>query len=257
MFKGGLVLSAVVCASAAAGTLPWPVADHVTDPAHMLDRMHMAEVQAIGSQLRQFEEETGIGILVRVSASEEPSPIAGPPCADATRCIVLMIAPTSASAAIEVGAQLRDRVDEGFTAALLAKRVRPHLRAGDAVGAVVAGASELHYALVHGPAQMMAAAPDQVSWFDVHIDRMFVGFLGALVILLCLAAIALVAEWLGWLPRKRRGFWRVLDWLLWIPSVISIRLTPGSSKGNSSGGSSGGYSGGGGGSAGGGASGDW
>ncbi|MEO5561343.1 MAG: TPM domain-containing protein [Dokdonella sp.] len=253
MLKGGLVLSVVVCASAVAGTLPWPVADHVYDPAHMLDRMHMAEVQAIGSQLRQFEEETGIGILVRVSASEESSRIADPQCADATRCIVLMIAPASATAVIEVGAHLRDRVDDGFKEALLAKRVRPHLRAGDAVGAVVAGASELHYALVHGPAEIMAAAPDEVSWFDVHSDRMFVGFLGALVTLLCLAAIVLVAEWLGWLPRKRRGFWRVLDWLLWIPSVISIRLAPGSSGGRSSGG----YRGGGGGSAGGGASGDW
>ncbi len=256
MLKSGLVLSVLVCASAVAGTLPWPVADHVYDPAHLLDRMHMAEVQAIGSQLRQFEGETGIGIVVRVSASAELSQNVETECADATRCIVLMIWPTSAAAAIEVGAQLRDRVDEGFKEALLAKRVRPHLRAGDAVGAVVAGASELQYVLKHGPTELLAAAPDRVGWFEVHRDRMFVGFLAVLVILLCLSAIVVLAEWFGWLPRKRRGFWRVLDWLLWIPSVISIRIAPGSSQGSSSVNSSGGYRGGGGGSAGGGASGD-
>lgn len=255
MIQGGLLLSVVMHVSAAA--FAWPVAEHVYDPAHLLDRMHMAEVQAIGSQLRQYEEETGIGIVVRVAATSELSQTTDTQCADATRCIVLVIAPTSATAAIEVGAQLRDRIDEGFKDALLAKRVRPHLRAGDAVGAVVAGASELQYALNHGPAEIMAAAPDQVSWFDVHRDRMFAGFLAVLVILLCLSVIVLLAERFGWLPRKRRGFWRVLDWLLWIPSVISIRMTPGSSQGSSSGNSSGGYRGGGGGSAGGGASGDW
>jgi uncharacterized protein len=249
VLQGGLLLSIVT------GAFAWPVAEHVHDPAHMLDRMHMAEVQAIGSQLRQFEEETGIGIVVRVSASAELPESAGEQCADASRCIVMVIAPTSATAVIEVGADLRDRIDESLKEAVLEKRVRPHLRAGDAVGAVVAGASELHYALVHGPAEMLAAAPDHVSWFEVHRDRMFVGFLGALVVLLCLAAIVAWADWFGWLPRKRRGFWRLLDWLLWIPSVISIRMTSGSSK--ISGSSSGGYRGGGGGSAGGGASGDW
>ncbi|MEO7432296.1 MAG: TPM domain-containing protein [Dokdonella sp.] len=235
----------------------WPVAEHVHDPAHLLDRMHMAEVQAIGSQLRQYQEETGICIEVQVAATAALQAFADTQCADASRRIVLAIAPESAAAAIDVGEQLRDRVDEGLKLALLEKRVLPHLRADDAVGAVIAGASELHYALAHGAAEIMAAAPDRVSWFDAHRDRLFVGFLAVLVVLLCLAAIVLLAEWLGWLPRKRRGFWRVLDWLLWIPSVISIRLTPGSSSGGSSGQSSDRYRGGGGGSAGGGASGDW
>lgn len=240
-----------------------PESGPIEDRAHALDGARQAEVQAIGQQWRAYEERTGVRVSAVVVRSK---PGAAALDADALADepdrrgraggAVLLVDAGTVTAAVGASTDVAARLSADARSAILDKRVLPHLRVGDVTGAVIAGGEELRDVIANGPADLFASAPDRISWFEAHRDRLFVDFVAGIVVLLVLALLINIAEWLGWLPRERKGVWKVLDWITAIAASIRISSERGSS-GPSSSSRGGGFGGGGGTSAGGGASGDW
>ncbi len=165
--------------------------------------------------------------------------------------VLLLIAPNERRARIEVGYGLEGSLTDATSRLIIENRVLPFFRSGDFSGGVKGGVDALVTLLV-------AAAEDRgevVAPPSASRDRDDVWFLRFLLALMGLWALALIIQFataIGLIPAKRKGFWRILDLIVYLASSVSASSS--SSSGSSSGG---GFSGGGGSSGGGGASGSW
>jgi uncharacterized protein len=168
------------------------------------------------------------------------------------RNALLVIAPKAAAAYIDVGSGLKDVLTADLTKRILDDRVLPHLQAGDTTRAATRGSYAITEVLSVGAADLTAQGPDHGSWLEANRERGFSYFIGTLITILVLGAVISLATLAGWLPAKRKGMWRALDWIVAIAGSISVSSGDSSSRSSSRP-----YSGGGGSSGGGGASGSW
>jgi uncharacterized protein len=172
------------------------------------------------------------------------------------RSALLVIAPKAGTATIDVGVGLKDVLTADLTARVLESRVLPHVQVGDTTRATARGAYAITELLSAGPADLMAHEPDHGSWFEANRDRAFLWFIGTLTIVLGLGFLINLATVTGVLPARRKGIWRVLDWIVAIAGSVSVSSSGGSSS-SSSRSSSRPFSGGGGSFGGGGSNGSW
>jgi len=259
---GAIMALLVAGVPATAAELPAPTSHVVDVPDAMDSTMRWATEQ----QLENFETKSGIHVAVAVIKSPQPLSIEDYGAAlfrhwdlaarAQGRTALLVVASGKRTAAIKAGPALTDVLGGDVVSLIMTKRIAPHLDVNDITGAAVRGADTIVKVLRHGPAALQASEVEQVSWFEANHERLFLRFFGGFVIFLCVAAAINIATFFGWLPRKRRGVWRVLDWITAIAGAVRVSSSSESSS-RSSGGRSGSFSGGGGSSGGGGASANW
>jgi uncharacterized protein len=243
-----------------------PPSSHVVDPAQKMDVGY-----GLGTleDLERIEQQTGIHVAVAIVALPRRSSTDdyaaalfrawGLDTKANGRTALLLINPSNNTAVIKVGPGLASTLDDAVVGLIMANRIAPYLVVNGVTGAASRGAGAIVEVLRRGPAGLQASAPDQASWLEANRDRMFFRFLGGFIAFLLLGAAINVANLMGWLPKKKKGPWRVLDWIARIAGSIKVSTSESSSSSGSSGSSSrsGSFSGGGGTSGGGGASGSW
>jgi uncharacterized protein len=257
-----LIAGLATAAPAAAIDFPAPTS-HVVDGVRAMDS---ALRSATAQQLEAFEARSGIHVAVAVITSPKPLSIEdygaelfrhwSLDTQSQGRTALLVIATSPRVAAIKVGSALTGIIDNEVAGLILANRVAPHLEVNGITGAATRGADAIREVLRQGPAGLRASGPEQVSWLDANRDRMFLNFLGGLVLFLCLAVLINIATAAGLLPKRRRGARRVLDWITGIAGAVSVSSSESPSRSSGRTGSDR-FAAGGGTAGGGGASGSW
>jgi uncharacterized protein len=248
-------------ATAAAVDFP-ALSSHVIDPANAMDFGYRVGTT---QELEAFEARTGIRVVVAIVKPPRGTSIDdygaalfqdwGLDTRPNGRTALLAVNPAKNTAVVKVGHGLAAVLDDDVVGLIMAKRVMPHLAVNGVTGAASRGADTILEVLRRGPAGLRASEPEQVSWLEANRDRLFLRFLGGLIAFLVLALAINLATLAGWLPQKKRGLWRVLDWITGLAGAIRVESSSSSSSGSS--GRGGRFGGGGGTSGGGGASGNW
>jgi uncharacterized protein len=169
---------------------------------------------------------------------------------------ILLIAPAEGQVAIQVGEGLRAALPDSLIRAVLDTRVIPALAANDIGGGIHDGVETLRIIFTAAFEDLHRNDPPQpIVMPQTREDKIFLNVLLGFIIFCLLAAAIAGLTMIGVIPEKRRGWWRVLDPIVWLASSISVGTSSSSSSSSSA--SGGGYSGGGGSFGGGGSSGSW